>query len=333
MRLMNETAGGNSGALVQRNCPLCRALSAQLRWSKGALRIVRCTECGMNFANPVAGEFANGAFYDRLAAPFYLSPDKLESDFASVRFERELRWFRRWCPCGDVLDVGCSTGAFLHQLNTRFPGQYRVTGTDVSGPALEHAASRGIAILRDNFLEHDFGERRFDAITFWAVLEHLVEPMLFLARAAQLLRPGGHLLALVPNLDSLAIRLLGARYRYVMPDHVNYFDAASLRRLIQGESSLRQLALGSTHFNPIVIAQDFRRRDERVPDADRAQLLKRTTAWKQSSALLPVRWLYRGLESCLGALRLADNLIIVAQKGDCIDGQGASLSNPESFTG
>jgi len=332
MLAMNETAGGNSGALVQRNCPLCGVQGGQLRWIKGALRIVRCAECGMNFANPVAGEFASGAFYDRLAAPFYLSPDKLESDFAPVRFERELCWFRRFCPAGDVLDVGCSTGAFLHQLNARFPGQYRVTGTDVSGPALEHAASRGLVILRDNFLEHDFGERRFDAITFWAVLEHLVEPRQFLARAAQLLRPGGHLFALVPNLDSLAIRLLGARYRYVMPDHVNYFDAASLRRLIQGESSFKILALGSTHFNPVVIAQDLRRRDERVPDAERAQLLKRTTAWKQNLALVPLRWLYRGLESCLGAVRLADNLIIVAQKDDLPDGEGVSRSNQETFT-
>ena len=307
-------AGGNGGALIQRDCPLCGEQRHKLRWTKGALRIVRCTECGMNFSNPVPVEFATGTFYDRLAAPFYLSPDKLESDFAPVRFEREMRWFRRFCPAGDVLDVGCSTGAFLHQLYTRFPGQYRVTGTDVSGPALEHAASRSIEVLRDNFLEHDFVERRFDAITFWAVLEHLAEPSQFLARATQLLRPGGHLFALVPNLDSLAIRLLGARYRYVMPDHVNYFDAASLRRLIEHESSLKILALGSTHFNPVVIAQDFRRRDDRVPDAERAQLLKRTTAWKQSSALRPVRWLYRGMESCLGALRLADNLILVAGK-------------------
>ena len=314
MRAMNETAVGNSGALVQRSCPLCGVQGGQLRWTKGALRIVRCEKCGMNFANPVPMEFATGAFYDRLAAPFYLSPDKLESDFAPVRFERELRWFRRWCPCGDVLDVGCSTGAFLHQLNTRFPAQYRVTGADVSGPALEHAASRGIAVLRDGFLDHEFGERRFDAITFWAVLEHLVEPSQFLARAARLLRPGGHLFALVPNLDSLAIRLLGARYRYVMPDHVNYFDAASFRRFIERESSLKILALGSTHFNPVVIAQDFRRRDERVPDAERARLLKRTTAWKQNPALVPLRWLYHGMESCLGAVRLADNLILVAEK-------------------
>ena len=307
-------AGGNGGALIQRDCPLCGEQRHKLRWTKGALRIVRCTECGMNFSNPVPVEFATGTFYDRLAAPFYLSPDKLESDFAPVRFEREMRWFRRFCPAGDVLDVGCSTGAFLHQLYTRFPGQYRVTGTDVSGPALEHAASRSIEVLRDNFLEHDFVERRFDAITFWAVLEHLAEPSQFLARAAQLLRPGGHLFALVPNLDSLAIRLLGARYRYVMPDHVNYFDAASLRRLIERESSLNILALGSTHFNPVVIWQDLRRSEERVPDAERAQLLKRTTAWKQSPALRPVRWLYRGMESCLGALRLADNLILVAGK-------------------
>jgi 2-polyprenyl-3-methyl-5-hydroxy-6-metoxy-1,4-benzoquinol methylase len=296
-------------ATVPRACPICEGNETSPHWSKGSLRVVQCRRCGMWFANPVPEEFVTGAFYDRLATPFYLSSDKLESDYAPVRFERELRLFRRFCPGGAVLDVGCSTGGFLHQLNARFPGAYALLGTDVAGPALDHAESRGVPVLRAGFLEHDFGERRFAAITLWAVLEHLAQPRAFLAKAAALLQPGGHLFVLVPNGQSLAVHLLGARYRYILPDHLNYFTARTLTACATIATGLPLVLLHSLHFNPVVLWQDWNHPEERVPDAKRAQLLRRTTAWKQNVLLRPVKWLYTGVERLLGAARLADNLV------------------------
>jgi len=268
----------------------------------------------MLFANPVEAQFVQGGFYDRLAAPYYLLPDKLESDYAAVRFTRELRIFQRFCRGGSVLDVGCSTGAFLHQLANRFPGDYITLGTDVAGPALDYAESCGVPILRTPFLEHDFGGQRFDAVTFWAVLEHLAEPRKFLAKAATLLKPGGYCFTLVPNMRSLAARCLGTRYRYIMDEHLNYFTAGTLRRLAAQERTFAIAALKSTHFNPVVLWQDWRRGEGRVPDAERARLLKRTTGWKQNSLMTPVKWMYTGIERILDLFRLADNLVVVLRR-------------------
>jgi 2-polyprenyl-3-methyl-5-hydroxy-6-metoxy-1,4-benzoquinol methylase len=297
-----------------RQCPVCGTGRGEPHFEKGALRGVRCSRCGMIFANPVDAQFAEGAFYDRLAAPYYLSPDKLESDYALVRFARELRLFRRFCNQGAVLDVGCSTGAFLYQLANRFPGTYATLGADVAGPALDYAESRGVPVLRTPFLEQDFGEQRFDAVTFWAVIEHLAEPQKFLAKAAAVLKSGGHCFVLVPNMHSLAARCLGTRYRYVMDEHLNYFTAGTLRRLVAQERTFTIAALTSTHFNPIVIWQDWRGGGERVPDPERARLLKRTTGWKQHPMLVPVRWIYAGVERILGGFRLADNLVMVLRR-------------------
>jgi len=267
--------------------------------------------CSMLYANPAPMEFAEGSFYEQLAHPYYLSPDKLESDFTPVRFEREIRLFRRFCRTGAVLDIGCSTGAFLHQLTRQFPGSYTVLGTDVAGPALDHAESSGVPVVRTPFLEHNFGEQRFDTVTLWAVIEHLAEPLRFLDKASTLLRPGGHCFVLVPNMRSLAVRILGTRYRYIMPEHLNYFSSKTLKHLISSVPAFEIVAMTSTHFNPVVIWQDARQKTERVPDAERARLLKRTTAWKQSAKLKPVRLLYSALERFLGTLRLADNLVVV----------------------
>jgi len=268
----------------------------------------------MIFADRVASALAAGTHYDQLAGPYYLSPEKLEGDYAPVRFERELRVFRQFCPGGRVLDVGCSTGAFLFQLQTRWPEAYTVLGTDVAQAALDHAESRGVPVLRQPFLEHVFGEARFDAITFWAVLEHVVEPRRFLHKAGALLKAGGTCFILVPNLHSLAARLLGARYRYFMPEHVNYYTPALLEALVASEPTLQTVLMKSTHFNPLVIGQDLWRGAEAVPETERARLLRRTTAWKQSGRLKPLQAAYRVVEWLLGTLWLADNLVAVLRK-------------------
>jgi 2-polyprenyl-3-methyl-5-hydroxy-6-metoxy-1,4-benzoquinol methylase len=266
----------------------------------------------MIYVNPVPAEFASGEYYDQVAAEYYLSPAKLESDYADVRFERELCLFRRYCLQGTVLDVGCSSGAFLFQLKRRFPDNYQVLGTDVSGPPLTYAESRGIPIARGSFLGMMPRERKFDAITFWAVIEHVSEPRAFLEKAAALLSPEGFCFVLVPNMRSLATRVLGARYRYIYPQHLNYFTDYTLRKLVEKEFVVTQLR--TMHFNPMVIWQDWRQKGAPVSNQQRAELLKRTTAYKQNPLLRPVKSVYRMVESMLRAVGLADNLAVVLRK-------------------
>ena len=301
-----------TSAPVSRDCPVCGRNDAAAWLQKGELRLVRCRLCSMIYANPAPAEFASGQYYDRAGTDYYLSPAKLESDYAAVRFERELRIFRKHCQGGAVLDVGCSSGAFLFQLNQRFPGCYQVLGTDVSGPPLDYAEGRGVAVMRGNFLEQEFGQKQFDAVTFWAVVEHLLEPKPFLAKAWSVLKPGGLCFVLVPNMKSLAVRALGARYRYLYPQHLNYFTKVTLTKLVEARFTV--IESGSTHFNPIVIWQDWRGGGKDISNRDRAALLQRTTSYKQNPALKPVKALYKLAEKTLGAMTLADNLMVVLRK-------------------
>jgi 2-polyprenyl-3-methyl-5-hydroxy-6-metoxy-1,4-benzoquinol methylase len=266
----------------------------------------------MVYTNPVPAAYASGEYYDQIGAPYYLSPAKLESDYAPVRFERELRLFRKYCSRGSVLDVGCSTGGFLYQLKEQHPGSYRVTGMDASGPALDYARSRGMEVVRGSFVEQPFGTHRFDAITLWAVLEHLAEPRSFVQRARDLLNVDGFCFVLVPNLHSLASRILGTRYRYVYPQHLNYFTRETLRRLVPAGFSIQESS--SMHFNPVVIWQDWRGGGRTVSNCERAELLKRTTGYKQNPLLRPLKGLYRLTEGLLRALNLADNLVLVLRR-------------------
>jgi hypothetical protein len=128
------------------------------------------------------------------------------------------------------------------------------------------------------------------------------------------LEPGGHCFILVPNFRSLAVRLLGAKYRYILPQHINYFTRRTLAKLVGNEPRLRIVCARSSHFNPLVIARDWKARGKPASDEERATLLKRTTAYKQSVALKPAKLALGAAEALLGEFYLADNIVVVVKR-------------------
>jgi len=299
-----------TGNFLNRPCPVCDETAVKPFLRKLDMQLVCCARCSMIYANPVPMAMATGNFYDQAGCE-YLTPEKLESDYADVRFERELRLFRTHCQRGSVLDVGCSSGGFLYQLKKRFPADYTILGTDVSTEPLDHASKMGVPVARGEFLTQSFAEK-FDAVTFWAVMEHLAEPRAFLKKAGSILKPGGLCFILTPNLSSLAVRLIGAKYRYIFPEHLNYFTPQTMKKFAEVEFTV--VGMKSTHFNPIVIWQDFRGGERSISRAERVQLLKRTTRYKQSKGMFLVKGAYQSIEFALGKLFLADNVAVVGRK-------------------
>ena len=169
----------------------------------------------------------------------------------------------------------------------------------------------GVPVARGEFLEQTFAEK-FDAVTFWAVMEHLAEPKKFLQKAASILKPGGCCFILTPNMNSLAIRLIGAKYRYIFAEHLNYFTPRTMATFAGLEFSVVEMR--STHFNPLVIWQDFRGGVREIPREERVKLLKRTTGYKQSPWLRPVKMAYRAAEATLASVLMADNVAVVGRK-------------------
>ena len=139
------------------------------------------------------------------------------------------------CRC--VLEVGCGEGNLGRLLRRR---GHVVTGLELVPEAAARARNHLDRVVTAD-VELDglpFPDTSFDAVIFADVLEHLVDPWRVLRRAAQLLAPGGVVVASIPNVQNLDVirRLLRGRFDYrergiLDRGHLRFFTLHSIREL------------------------------------------------------------------------------------------------------
>lgn len=142
-----------------------------------------------------------------------------------------------------ALEAGCAGGLFGAKLKERVPGVH-VTGIEAGRAAAELAATRLDRVIHAPLESVDFaaaaiGPGSLDLVVVADVLEHLVDPWGFLAKARPLLAPGGRLLASLPNVRNLNLLLdllLAGRWRYqerglLDVTHLRFFAFEDMRQL------------------------------------------------------------------------------------------------------
>lgn len=131
--------------------------------------------------------------------------------------------------CARVLDVGCGFGGLGRSLLARGVGQvYGVElNPDAAAELSDVYAEYWIGDVEDFSLPE--GVEHFDCIVFADVLEHLRDPWTTLRRYQQWLKPGGVIVASIPNVRNLALLYnLVVRGRWRYEDH-GLLDRTHLR--------------------------------------------------------------------------------------------------------
>ncbi|GIK79821.1 MAG: ubiquinone biosynthesis O-methyltransferase [Alphaproteobacteria bacterium] len=137
-------------------------------------------------------------------------------DQAALHFGRDSK--QAGCLSGlRMLDIGCG-GGILSEPLARLGAV--MVGADPAQANIEvarrHAAQSGVSIdYRATTAEAlaDAGER-FDVVLAMEVVEHVADVALFVARCAEMVRPGGMMIAATLNrtLKSFALAIVGAEY-------------------------------------------------------------------------------------------------------------------------
>jgi SAM-dependent methyltransferase len=143
--------------------------------------------------------------------------------------------FRRYVggPDRDVLDLGCRYGALTRVYATG----NRVVGVDVDRDALAEAAKLGIETRWADVDEPlPFSDETFDVVVAGELLEHVRDPARLVAESRRVLRPGGRLVASVPNAFRLKnrLRFLLGRKPEDDPTHLHMYSPSDVRELLAG---------------------------------------------------------------------------------------------------
>jgi SAM-dependent methyltransferase len=132
-----------------------------------------------------------------------------------------------------LLEVGCGHGEVLMEARNR---GFAISGIEISPHAAAVANSRlGVQAVQVGSIEEvSLPPGHFDAILAADVIEHVRHPKGFLMRANALLSPGGVVVLITPSLDSWTRRILRSRWMEYKVEHLYYFSAKSMRRLLEG---------------------------------------------------------------------------------------------------
>lgn len=152
-----------------------------------------------------------------------------------------------------LLDVGCGDGNFLALA---MKCGWDVHGVDPDPDAVSAARRKGVNVQLGGLELFDGDVARFDFITMHHVIEHFHDPVGALHECYRLLKPGGVLWLVTPNIESFGHAQFRRFWRGLeAPRHLVLFNERSLRQIAEdvGFSKWRRLAAPSAHL-PMVRA-------------------------------------------------------------------------------
>ena len=138
----------------------------------------------------------------------------------------------KYAQIGKVLDVGCGRGLFLDIMRR---GGWHVVGSELNKETASYAENvYGLKVYTGNIAEHFLAPESFQVINIRGVLEHLKEPDAMLSEAHRLLKKGGLLVILVPDIRSFEFKLGRENWFHLdLPYHLFQFTEEGLIRLLK----------------------------------------------------------------------------------------------------
>ncbi|NNK39212.1 MAG: class I SAM-dependent methyltransferase [Winogradskyella sp.] len=148
----------------------------------------------------------------------------------SYMLKRKLRLLNSLkTPNKSVLDIGCGTGDFLNEALQK---GWQVIGVEPNPKARELANAKTNNSVYDNSQLSKLNNKRFDIITMWHVLEHVVDYNDYFNIAYRLLKDNGYFILALPNFKSLDAEHYGEFWAgYDVPRHLWHFSKDAIIKI------------------------------------------------------------------------------------------------------
>ena len=198
--------------------------------------IQQCQKCGFRLTNPRPDANTIGDYYK---SEHYVSHNDqgggiINTVYRLVRtytLSSKVKLVNRLnAGPGQILDVGCGTGAFLESCRA---SGWQIMGTEPD-PDARTIASNKLQINVQPNLTSLAGTQPFNIITLWHVLEHVPDLNELIPQLDSLLADKGTLLIAVPNSDSYDAHYFKEYWAaYDVPRHLHHFTPSTIESLFR----------------------------------------------------------------------------------------------------
>lgn len=217
-------------------CPVCQSGDYEFFLTRFGLDIYRCKNCTHRFLNPRVKYDVAMQIYadDKTASDIYTQPLQIEID--EIKYQYGLDLIDQLKPPAreKIMDIGCGAGTFLKMAEKN--GWGYCVGVDVNERYADiYCEAKGVQFISANFESLDAAKLgdNYDCIAMWSVLEHLYDVHSILEVVKKMLKPKGVLFILVPNVESLATRLMREMSPTFAWKHLSHFSPKSLKTLME----------------------------------------------------------------------------------------------------
>jgi 2-polyprenyl-3-methyl-5-hydroxy-6-metoxy-1,4-benzoquinol methylase len=218
--------------------PIAVGEDFEYRTSPDAFLAVQCNHCRLVYLHPRPAM----AELDRIYPPDYHAFDFSADRYGlvyKVRQRLEARRLLKACKGlaanARILDVGCGDGFHLKLLKDFGPKTWQLEGIDMSDRAVEMGQRQGLRIHQGIVQTVNLPPASYDLAFMIATIEHVDDPKAVLESVRHLLKPGGRIVIVTDNTDTLDFRIFKGRHwgGYHFPRHWNLFNPKTIRRLAQ----------------------------------------------------------------------------------------------------
>lgn len=192
------------------SCFVCNSDNQRPLFSKKGWQFVSCNECGFVYVNPrlseedVASIYKESSWFVGKRHDSKEGKNYLKGEIAYIeRAKTDIKGIKRYIQGGTILDIGAGVGHFLSVAKA---DGWNVYGVEISSFAANICKEKGLNVFIGTFSNAQYKNDMFDVITAFDVLEHVVEPNLFMEEVFRILKKDGLFVVSVPNVASFAAK-------------------------------------------------------------------------------------------------------------------------------
>lgn len=191
-------------------------------------RLVRCKKDGMVRSNPIVDFDTLSKLYTKSKFTYEGETQNLTKSYMRA-IDPVLQVLKK---SDTIVEVGCGSGFVLNAVQEK--GFKNVYGVEPSTHAIANAPARLKKRIKESLFKKSlFPKNSVSFLFIFQTLDHIPEPEKFITDAYSVLKPGGYMLSLHHNVESLTARLLGERSPIFDVEHTQLFSMDTSRAIFE----------------------------------------------------------------------------------------------------